>query len=165
MTATSFESCAGLLDLEEVRKTAGRRDVEVGEPKVYSGPARPNSVGIKAMCVYEFVTPETFISGPTNEGASGPSMTLTAILFDSEESAATNYQTSLASVKEIKDAMTLGSEFTEGISEGTLGDESYLLTVYEAGISSIFGTRAGPYILWLHTTLGEGHDPLVTHCG
>ncbi len=155
--ATSFESWAGLLDLEEVRKTAGRTDVEIGEPNVNSGVTAPNGVGIEAMCVYEFVTPEISAGGTVNAGASGPSMTLTAILFDSEESADAHYQTGLDSVKQMKDAMSPEAVITEGIS----GDASYLLTVDAEGVGSIFGTQVGPYILSLHTTLAEGQDLLV----
>lgn len=155
--ATSFESCAGLLDLKVVQKYAGRSDVEVGEPNVNSGAAAPNGVGIQAMCVYEYVTPEIPVGGTTQARKSGPSMTLTAILFDSEESAAAHYQTGLASVKEMKDAMSPEADITEGIS----GDASYLLTVDAAGVGSIFGTQVGPYILSLRTTLAEGQDLLV----
>lgn len=84
-------------------------------------------------------------------------MTLTVILFDSEESAAAHYQTGLASVKEMKDAMSPEADFTEGIS----GDASYLLTVDESGVGSKFGTQVGPYIFSLHTALAEGQDLLV----
>ena len=109
------------------------------------------------MCIYEYITPEVLIGGPTQLRISGPAMTLTAILFDSEESAADHYQFSLDNIRLMRDAVSPDSDVTEGV----LGLQSYQLTVDVERVGSMIGIRVGPYILQLHTTPPDGQSALV----
>ena len=152
-----FESCSGLLDLDHVRDLAGRSDVELGDTNVNSGAAEPNDVGMETMCIYEFITPEIIVGGPTDLRVSGPSMTLSGILFDSEESAATHYQFSLDNLQLMQDVAASNPVITEG----SVGEESYLFSFDAEGIGSMIGLRVGSYVLSLHTTLPDDHAPLV----
>jgi len=103
------------------------------------------------MCVIEYVTPEILIGGASQLRISGPSMTLTAIAFDSAESAETHQELVLQSVQQ-----------TGNVAEGALGDDSYLLTADTEGIGSIVGFLLRPYVVQLHTTLPEAGAPLVS---
>ena len=110
------------------------------------------------MCVIEYVTPEILIGGPSKLRISGPSMTLTAISFDSAGSAETHHELALQSVQGAGDIISPESQFAAGV----LGDESYLLTADADGIGSVVGFLLGPYDVQLHTTLPEGASPLVS---
>jgi hypothetical protein len=112
---------------------------------------------METICIYEYVTPEILVGGPTQARLSGPSMTLSGILFDSEESAASHYEFALTNIRMMKNATSTIAD----IAEGELGAESYALTVDAEGIGSMFGVRVGPYMIALHTTLPDGEDPLV----
>ncbi|MDA1129650.1 MAG: hypothetical protein O2913_13295 [Chloroflexi bacterium] len=152
-----FESCSGLLDLNEVQDASGRGDVEMGEPNPNSGPAASNGLGIKAMCIYEYLTPEIPVGGPAQVRISGPAMTLTGILFDSVESAGVHYRSSLEGIRALRDAADPDSD----VSEGVAGDESYLLTVDSQGVGSVVAVQVGPYFISFHTTLPDGQSPLL----
>ena len=84
-------------------------------------------------------------------------MTLTAMSFESAASAKAHYQTTLAGVQGMKDAVSPESEFTEGV----LGDQSYMLIADAQRVGSIVGFVVGPYIIQFHTTLPDGHGPLI----
>ncbi len=150
-----FETCTGFLELAEVQKAAGRSDVVIGEPNVNSGPPAPNAAGITAMCVIEYVTPEILIGGPSQLRISGPSMTLTAMAFDSADRA--------EAYQELVSALTNPPPpiFSQ-VAEGVLGDESYLWTADAEGVGSVLGFLLGPYAIQLQTTLPEGAAPLVS---
>ena len=156
--APSFDACTGLLDLEDVRVASGRSDIEIKAPDVNSGATDSNGGGIRAVCLYEFITPEIFVGGPTQLRISGPSMTLTGIAFDSTESAATNYRLGLKNIQSMRESASPGSVITEGL----LGDEAYLLDVNAERVGSIVGFMVGPYMVQLHTTLPDGQAPLVS---
>ena len=157
VSTASFETCTGFLDLEDVRKAAGRSDIDIGDPNINSGGQELNASGIRTMCVIEYITPEILIGGPTELRVSGPSMTLTGIEFDSRMSASTHYRLVLESVRSMRNNASPESDVTEGV----LGDESYLLTADAEGIGSIIGFLLGTYVLQLHTTLPDGQAPLV----
>jgi len=103
------------------------------------------------MCVIEYVTPEILIGGGSQLRISGPSMTLTAIAFNSAESAEIHQELVLRSVRQ-----------TGNVAEGALGDDSYLFTADAEGIGSILGFLLRPYVVQLHTTLPQGGAPLVS---
>ncbi len=157
LPTASFETCTGFLDLEDVRNASGRRDVEIGDPNINSGTQEPNASGIETICVIEYLTPEILIGGPTQLRVSGPSMTLTAISFDSGLSATAHYRLVLEGVRLTGNNASPQSD----VSEGVLGKGSYLLIAEAEGISSIIGFQVGPYVLQLHTTLPDGQAPLV----
>ena len=85
--AARFETCSGFLDLEDLRKVAGRTDISLAPPNVNSGPVEPNDAGFTTMCLIEHTTPEILIGGPTQLRVSGPSLTLQALAFDSANNA------------------------------------------------------------------------------
>ncbi len=153
----NFDDCAGLLDLEDVQAASGREDVTITEENVNSGGQDPNGSSIKTMCIHEFVTPEIFVGGPAQLRVSGPTITFTGILFDSEQSAGAHYRFSLENVKRMKDAVTSEVEITEG----PVGRDSYQLVANAEGIGTIIGFLSGPYVLQLHTTKPDGWAPLV----
>ena len=157
LSTASFETCTGFLDLEDVRNAAGRSDIEIGDPNINSGTQELNASGIETLCVIEYITPEILIGGPTQLRVSGPSMTLTAIAFDSGLSAVTHYRLVLEGVRLTGDNASPRSD----VAEGVLGKGSYLLIAEAEGISSIIGFQVGPYVLQLHTTLPDGQAPLV----
>ena len=157
LSTAKFETCTGFLELVEVQKAAGRSDVSIGEPNVNSGPQDPGASGITAMCVIEYVTPEILIGGPGQLRISGPSMTLTAIAFDSAESAETHQELVLQSVQ-----LTGGSASPQSqVLLGVLGDESYFWTTDAEGVGSVVGFLLGPNVVQLHTTLPESAALLV----
>jgi uncharacterized protein YodC (DUF2158 family) len=156
-----FETCSGLVDLEHVQTIAGRTDIEIGQPNINSGAQAPSGSGIETMCIYEYVTPEIVIGGPAQLRESGPSMTLTGMSFESPASAKAHYETVLANVQGMGDAVSPGSEITEGV----LGDESYMLIADAQRVGTIVGFVVGPYIIQFHTTLSDGQVPLVAPQG
>ena len=157
LSTASFETCTGFLDLEDVRNAAGRSDIEIGGLNINSGTQKLNASGIETLCVIEYITPEILIDGPTQLRVSGPSMTLTAIAFDSGLSAVTHYRLVLEGVRLTGDNASPRSD----VAEGVLGKGSYLLTAEAEGISSIIGFQVGPYVLQLNTTLPDGQAALV----
>lgn len=157
LSTASIETCTGFLDLEDVRNASSRSDVEIGDPNINSGAQELNASGIEALCVIEYITPEILIGGPTQLRVSGPSMTLTAIAFDSGLSAVTHYRLVLEGVRLTGDNASSRSD----VAEGVLGKGSYLLIAEAEGISSIIGFQVGRYVLQLHTTLPDGQAPLL----
>ena len=143
--------------MEDVRKAAGRSDIEMGEPNVNSGGASPNGVGLKTMCIYECITPEILIGGPAQLRVAGPSLTITGILFDSDASAATHYQFGLENIRLMRDVANPGVETTGWVNDA----ESYLITLNSERVGSLMGLIVGPYVLSLHTTLPDGQAPLI----
>jgi len=155
--ADTFEDCTGILDLEDVQAASGRSDVTAADDNVNSGSQSPNASGIKAMCIYEYVTPEILVGGPAELRVSGPTMTLTGVLFDSEESSEAHYRFSLDNVKLLQDEVGADVDITEGL----VGEDSYQLTANAEGIGTIVGFLSGPYVMQLHTTLPDGEAPLL----
>ena len=158
LSKASFETCTGFLDLEDVRKAAGRDDIQIGGPNVISGDQEPDSAGIKTRCVVEYITPEILNGGPTQLGISGPSVTITGLEFDSAESAASQYKTVLEAVRFTRDNLRSQT----GLAEGVIGDDSFLLVMELEGIGSIIAFLVGPYLMQLHTTLPDGQPTLVS---
>jgi hypothetical protein len=133
VSSASFETCSGLLTLDEVQIPAGCKDIEMDAQNVNSGTQDSNGSGIDTMCKYEYIAPEVVIGGPTQLRVSGPSLTITGILFGSGESAAAHYQFGLENIQLMNDATSAGSDVAEGI----VGNNSYLLTVDAEGVGSI----------------------------
>lgn len=158
VSAARFDTCSGLLDLEDIQTIAGRSDIELGEPNVNLGAQSALGSGIKTMCIYEYVTPEIVIGGSAQLRQSGPAMTLTGMSFESKESAAAHYQIILAGTKGVRDTSNLGSEAAEGV----IGQDSYIWTIDAQQLGSVAGFLAGPYIVQFHTTLPDGQEPLMT---
>ena len=158
ISAASFDTCSGLLVLEDIQTIAGRSDIKLGEPNVNSGAQSALGSGIKTMCIYEYVTPEIVIGGSAQLRQSGPAMTLIGMSFESGESAAAHYQIILAGTRGVRDTSNLGSEVTEGV----IGQDSYIWTIDAQQLGSVTGFLAGPYIVQFHTTLPDGQEPLMT---
>ena len=156
--AAKFETCSGFLDLEDLRKVAGRTDISLAPPNVNSGPAEPKEAGITTQCVIEHVTPQILIGGATNLRVSGPSMTLSVIAFDSAENAERLYRLGLQSVEGMREY--IGSEWD--VVRGLLGVNSHQLRVDAQGVGSMVVFLHGPYLITLNTTLPEDATPLVT---
>jgi hypothetical protein len=156
-STANFETCTGFLSLEDVRKTAGRSDIDMKAPDIISGSQGLSDSGIMTMCVIEYTTAEIAVGGPTNLQISGPSMTLTVIAFDSDESAEAHYQLILDDFK-----LTMVNAIPESkIVEGVLADDSYLLTANAQGIGSIIGFITGSDVVQLHSTLSDGQAVLI----
>ena len=85
-------------------------------------------------------------------------MTLTAIAFDSAESAEGHQELVLQSVRLTGNGASPQSQLVEGV----LGDDSYLWTADAEGVGSIVGFLLRPYAVQLHTTLPESAAPLVS---
>ena len=125
-SSPNFDTCTGFLDLEKVWEVAGRTDITLAEPNVNSGPQEPSDSGITAMCVIEYITPEI----PIGESRiSGPALTITAIAFDSAQSASAHQETVLQGVKSLGESVGSQSDVVEGV----LGSESYSLTAEAEG--------------------------------
>lgn len=157
VSASSFETCDALIDLEEVRTLAGRSDIEIAEPNINAGVQPTSGSGIETMCIYEYITPEIVIGGPAQLREAGPSMTLTSMSFEAAASAEVHYQRVLSNVQEMRDAVSPGSQVTVGV----LGDHSYMLIVDAQRVGSIVGFLEGLYVVQFHTTLPDGQVPLV----
>ena len=123
--AAKFETCRGFLDLEDLRKVAGRTDISLAPPNVNSGPEEPNDAGITTLCVIEHITPKILIGGPTQLRVSGPSMTVQALAFDSAKNAERHYRLGLQSVEGMREY--IGSDWD--VVRGLLGPNSHLLRV------------------------------------
>ena len=156
--AARFETCSGFLDLEDLRKVAGRTDISLAPPNVNSGPVEPNDAGFKTLCVIEYITPEILIGGPANLRVSGPAMTIQALAFDTVRNAERNYILGLQSVEGMRE--NVGSDWD--VVRGLLGVNSHLLRVDAQGVGSIVGFVHGPYFIGLTTTPSAGCYPLVT---
>ena len=156
--AARFETCSGFLDLEDLRKVAGRTDISLAPPNVNSGPVEPNDAGLTTLCVIEYITPEVLIGGATQLRVSGPSITLNATAYDSAKNAEVYYRVGLQSVEGMREY--IGSDWD--VIEGVLGVNSHLLRVDAQGVGSIVGFAHGPYLIGLTTTLPMDASPLVT---
>ncbi len=77
LAAARFETCSGFLDLEDLRKVAGRTDISLAPPNVNSGPVEPNDAGLTSLCVIEYITPKILIGSSTQLRGPGPAMTST----------------------------------------------------------------------------------------
>ena len=150
----SFETCSGFLELEEIRRIAGRTDISLAPRNVNSGPQEPNDAGIEILCVIEYITPERPAEGAPGTVA-GEAMTVSAMAFDSAKNAKAHFRLLMQRTETMRER--IGSDW-DLIS----GTDSYLLRVDAQGVGSVTGSLLGPYIIGITATLPRSAVPIVT---
>ena len=107
------------------------------------------------MCAIEYITPQILIGGPTQLRVRGPSITISALAFDSAQNAERYYRLGLESVEGMREYVGSDSD----VERGLLGVNSHLLRVNAQGVGSVIGFAQGPYLIGLTTTLPPDTAP------
>lgn len=149
-----FETCAGFLDLAQVKDAAGRGDVILADPNPNSG---AGDDPFTAMCIIGFVTPD--ILGDSGDSLLvGPSMNLVVMEFATSDDAASFHEPIASEIRSMRDAVLPEAELVEG----EMGPGSYAVTLDYEGIGSVLGFRQDTYIVSFNTTAPDGAEPFMT---